>query len=539
LSAAADFRGGQEGDAMRIKSPAVFILILVVAALLGALPASAAESRPKFRPAATPLAIPGRYLVVLASDTADTGTLAAERAVADAHHELAGIYGVRVLKQWSHALKGFYIEAAEATARRLAADPRVRSVEQDERVPERFTSATTAPNCEAQGLPTYDRNYVAALPVNTRPNPTSPQAINCADADPGTNGPCVDNWGLDRTDQHSLPRDGFYDFTHTGGPPGVTVHAYVIDLGIVSLHHEFTGRIGNGVNLVTAFGSVEDCSSYHHGSVVASVIGGSTYGIAKGVILHPVKVADFCTNPPQAPYVSTYVDAFNWIVQNWNASMGPAVANLSGANLPSFVGSVAFANGARGLIQHGVTFVQSAGNEADDACTYSVIQRDPTVSVPDAIVAGGITELRTDGPLRNGLWVNDGSDFLYGGDGSGFPYGYCVNRQQGSQGPPDECGSNYGSCVSIFAPSQWIVGAGWDGDPSHYGGFCYLSGTSLAAPHVAGAAALYLQDHPAATPQQVKAALLAGAAANVLQTSGTYSIRPETGSPNLLLQIVP
>jgi subtilisin family serine protease len=159
---------------------------------------------------------------------------------------------------------------------------------------------------------------------------------------------------------------------------------------------------------------------------------------------------------------------------------------------------------------------------------------EPT-GVPDAIIVGGYTELSVDGPLRNGRWVADYSDPLYGG--TRYTKGLCVNRQAGQ--PPVYCGSNYGSCVTLWAPSQYIVTAGHDNGPTPSGAYCLFTGTSLAAPHVTGVIARYLQNHPTATPQQVKAALVAGAMPNVLQTTGINSILPATGSPNLLLQIVP
>ena len=140
-------------------------------------------------------------------------------------------------------------------------------------------------------------------------------------------------------------------------------------------------------------------------------------------------------------------------------------------------------------------------------------QADPSYNIADAIVVGGYTEL-SDGTLRNGRWSDSTQT--------------C---------PLGDCGSNYGSCVDLWAPAQWIIGAGrWSGS-NPPAGFCYLSGTSMSAPHVTGAIARYLQNHPTATPQQVKTALLNGAMQNVLQTIGANAIG--SGSPNRLLQILP
>ncbi|HEV7504293.1 MAG TPA: S8 family serine peptidase [Thermoanaerobaculia bacterium] len=507
-----------------------FSLALLAAVLLASA-GHAGVADAKFR-AAGASGIPNRYIVVLEPDELKAGTddIAALREVTTVRKELEGIYKIKSGKVWSHAVKGFVIEATEDVARRLARDPKVLSVEQDAAVPIDKAVSSVAPYCATQCLGPTDPLLTTSLPNNTRAFPTSPQSINCSNPDPGSLATCIDNWGLDRSDQTLLPRDGFYNFTHSGSG----VHVYVVDIGILSNNREFTGRIGTGVNEITAGGSLEDCSCYHHGAAVASVVGGSTFGIAKGVTLHPVKIIDFCVSPPIGPTVSTYVSAFDWIIQDHTTvSAGPAVVNLSGANWPEYVGTVAFANSVKSVIQHGISFVQSAGNQGDDACTYSVHSPDPTVNVPDAIVAGGYTELHVDGPLRNGRWVADYSDPLYGGTSTTF--GECVHRAPGAR--PDYCGSNYGSCVSLWAPSQYIITAGWDQDPSHTGAYCLFTGTSFAAPHTTGAVALYLQSHPTATPAQVKAALVAGAVPNVLQSSGANSIN--AGSPNLLLQVVP
>jgi subtilisin family serine protease len=495
--------------------------VFLIAASLHAAPEA------KFK-AALRNGIPNRYIVVLESEAAPGNIKRAAAEVRSLQNELQGIYPFETKTRWSHALRGLAIVASEETARRLARDPKVLSVEQDVQISLDEALSAAPPYCSTQCLAYSDPQYTASLPINTRAFPNSPQAISCANPDPGTNTTCIDNWGLDRTDQTLLPRDAIYSFANTGA----NVHVYVIDMGIFSNHRELTGRIGNGVNVVTGDGNLEDCSCYHHGTAVASVIGGKTYGIAKGAILHPVKVADFCAVPTgQVASLSGYVTALNWIVQN---HISPSVANMSGGNDSTFVASTAFSNAVKGLIQNGITFVQSAGNQGNDACGYSMGTHEPT-GVPDAIIAGGYTELSVDGPLRNGRWVADYTDPLYGG--TQYSYGLCVNRQSGQ--PPVYCGSNYGSCVSLWAPAQYIVTAGHDNGPTPSGAYCLFTGTSFAAPHVTGAVARYLQNHPTATPQQVKTALVAGAMPNVLQTTGVNSILPATGSPNLLLQIVP
>ncbi len=505
----------------------------LIAASTGAVGAAGAAPEGKFKAAARN-GIPDRYIVVLETEAAKGNIKRATAEVESLRSELQSLYQFETRESWSHALRGFTIVASEKTARRLARDPKVLSVEQDVQVTLDEALSAAPPYCSTQCLNTNDPQYTASLPINTRSFPSSPQGISCANPDPGTGTTCIDNWGLDRTDQTLLPRDATYSFANSG----TGVHVYVIDTGIFSNHRELAGRIGNGINVVTGDGNLEDCTCYHHGTAVASVIGGKTYGIAKGVTLHPVKVADFCAVPSgQFASISGYVTALNWIVAN---HVSPAVANLSGGNDSVFVASTAFSNAVKGLIASGVSFIQSAGNQGNDACGYSMGTNQPT-GVPEAIIAGGYTELSVDGPLRNGRWVADFSDPSYGGtyygSGARASWGLCVNRQAGQ--PAVYCGSNYGSCVSLWAPAQYIVTAGHDNGPTPSGAYCLFTGTSFAAPHVTGAAARYLQNHPTATPAQVKAALIAGAMPNVLQTTGINSILPATGSPNLLLQIVP
>lgn len=490
----------------------VALLFLLLAAHL-----VAAE---KFRPAKRG-GIANRYLVLL-----EDGDVP-KRAVS----ELGARYRFQQRDVWSSALKGFSIVATEAEARRLAADPRVRLVEQDMQ----FSAnelLSGVPWCTAQNLQVGDPGRVSVLPKNTRPFPTSPQSITCANTNPSWSPDCIDNWGIDRSDQPSLPRNNSYLFTTTG----VGVHVYVLDGGIKATHREFGTRVGAGFNAVNN-GSLDDCLSYHHGTAVASIIAGATYGIAKSATIHPVKVVDFCTN--SGGTTGIYVTAFNWIAQNHQS---PAVANLSGANDASLVSSPSFVAAARGLIQSGVSLVQSAGNQGEDASTYSMIQFDPTYSVANAIVVGAAQEIQ-EGPAIDGRWVADASDPFY--QDAFYTYnfqlivhtGECVDRDGNLKNPHNQCGSNYGQSVTLWAPGAWITSAGWDDTTDTAGAFCSITGTSMAAPHVTGVIARYLQNHPTATPAQVKAALVAAAVPNALSTSGTWAIK--SGSPNLLLQAIP
>ncbi|HYH94880.1 Ig-like domain-containing protein, partial [Hyalangium sp.] len=260
--------------------------------------------------------------------------------------------------------------------------------------------------------------------------------------------------------QVDLPLNGIYSY----GMTGAGVHAYVIDTGIRQSHTEFQGRIGTGFDAVTAGGTAEDCNG--HGTHVAGTIGGSTWGVAKGATLHPVRVLD-CEGSGTTAGVIAGVD---WVTANHTS---PAVANMSLGGGASEVLDQA----VRNSIASGVVYALAAGNDSGNACTKSPARTAEALTV-------GATE-NTD--VRASF-------------------------------------SNYGTCVDIFAPGVNIASAWFTSDTATSS----ISGTSMASPHVAGAAALYLQTNPLASPQTVGAALTGFA------TPGHVS-SPGTGSPNLLL----
>ena len=261
------------------------------------------------------------------------------------------------------------------------------------------------------------------------------------------------SWGLDRIDQSNLPLDQSYEYLTDGS----TVHAYVIDTGIRATHNEFIGRVGNGYDAMDNDNNPVDCNG--HGTHVAGTVAGTNYGVAKNVMIHPVRVFG-CGNSGS---FSDTIEGINWILGNLQL---PAVANMSlGGNAYPPVDTA-----VNNLINAGVTVVVSAGNDNTDACSQS-----------PARVANAIT-------IASSTISDQRSSF-----------------------------SNTGTCVDIFAPGSSITSAWWTADTAT----AILSGTSMSAPHVAGVVALYLEENPTATTGQVTNAIINGSTANLISNPGS------------------
>ncbi|GAA5512781.1 aqualysin-1 [Deinococcus carri] len=279
-------------------------------------------------------------------------------------------------------------------------------------------------------------------------------------------------WGLDRIDQRDLPLNGSYTYANTGA--GVT--AYIIDTGININHTDFGGRAVWGTN-ASGDGQDRDCNG--HGTHVAGTIGSNTWGVAKGTDLVAVKVLKcdgFGDN-------SDVIAGINWAVNN---KRGPAVANMSlGGGTSQAVDDAVNNAASKNLIM-----VVAAGNEDQDACNVSPARARNAITV-------GAT-MKTDRRPDRTDW------------------GYT------KAGTP--LGSNYGTCVDLFAPGDKITST-WIGSNTATN---TISGTSMASPHVAGAAALILQSNPSSTTAQVTSAIIDNTSSGKLSNIGT-------GSPNLLL----
>ena len=267
-------------------------------------------------------------------------------------------------------------------------------------------------------------------------------------------------WGLDRIDQRALPLSGTFTYTRSGA--GVTV--YIIDTGIRTSHSEFGTRASDGYDAVDGTLPAADC--HGHGTHVAGTVGGTTYGVAKSVTLKAVRVLN-CSG---SGTWSGVIAGMDWVTGNHTGS-NPAVANMSlGGGANSSVDDA-----VRRMIADGVATAVAAGNGnlagiAQDACRSSPSR------VPQAMTIGATG--RTD---RKASW------------------------------------SNYGKCLDWFAPGVGITSAWYTSTTATN----TISGTSMATPHTAGVAALYLQSSPSATPQQVRDALFAATTKNIVTNSKT------------------
>jgi len=382
------------------------IVVLMLALILATAQSSLAAGRGEPAPLLgtdSEFAIPGEYIVVF-----EPGAAGAEVEAAMVHAQRGG---GNVHYRYTDALNGFAASLPEQALNGIRHNPNVLYIEADQAV---FADATESPA----------------------------------------------TWGIDRIDQSALPLSNSYTYNFTG----VGVTAYIIDTGILASHTEFGGRASVGKDTVGDGRNGVDCNG--HGTHVAGTVGGSTYGVAKGVTLVAVRVLNCSGSGTWAGVIA----GIDWVTSNHTT--GKAVANMSLGGSASTTVDTAVKNS----IADGVVYSVSAGNNNRDACNQSPAR------VPEAITVGATTS-------------------------SDARASY----------------SNYGACLDIFAPGSSITSA-WIGSNTATN---TISGTSMASPHVAGVAALYLEGH-SGTAQQVRDAIVGAATTGVVGKSGR-------NSPNKLL----
>lgn len=349
--------------------------------------------------------IADQYIVVFKAGTPRPAALAAQ---------LASQHGGQVLHHYAHAITGFAVRLPAKAADALRQHASVDRVEQDQTIT--LNEAISSPPLQQGGA----------------------------------------TWGLDRIDQRSDALDGNYQFQYQGSG----VHAFVVDTGILAEHLDFGSRVASGYTAIADGRGTSDCNG--HGTHVSATLGGSQWGVAKGVTLVPVRVLD-CSGSGSNSGVIAGID---WLASQ--TSRRPAVANLSlGGGYSSSLNSA-----VAGAVSKGVTMVVAAGNSNADACTTS------PASEPSALTVG----------------ATDSSD-------ARAPY------------------SNYGQCVDLFAPGSSVTSA-WN---TAANAIATLSGTSMASPHVAGIAALALAANGNASPATVADFLLANSTAGVIGNAGSGS----------------
>lgn len=437
---------------------ALFAVLIVYLSL--PLAAAPAEREGKLIRAAVP--VKGSYIVVF-NDSVQEQT----EEIAD---EMARRFGVKNQRVLLHALQGFTARMNEAQAAAIARDRRVRFVEEDAVVTLEAT----------QTLPSFEW------------------------------------YALDRIDQRERLGPYPYTMTYNYCQDGTGVNVYVIDTGVWREHVDFwrngQSRVTAGADFTMGADGTADnpcpnestnffcwegsnLQNVSHGTGVASIIGGTLYGVAKNATIIPVRV--FACSQHESYNVTSLLWGIDWVAAHHQPGT-PAVANMSFSTPWNYNDGNALMYAVNNLVADGVTVVAAAGNFNRDACGYV------PGNVANVITVGGSDHW-------DHRWVDP-----FNGD----------------------FGSNWGNCIDLFAPAAMPSADMWscedDYGPWHHNPAADRKfstvGTSFATALVSGVAAQYLQMHPTATPAEVENWIKTNATIGALHTTS-----PDLGGPNRLL----
>ncbi|MEW2165957.1 S8 family serine peptidase [Streptomyces sp. NPDC007084] len=456
------------------------ITAVTTAAVLSAV-APPAQAFPEGRilGAGEPGSVGGSYIVTLGAGT---------RASSPAGADLAEAYGARISHTYGTVLNGFAVRLDERRARRLAADPRVASVVQDTRVAldtvRTDTGRTATVRTDTGGTGGARKAGARKDAVRTDDRRTAEartaEARTAEARTAGARTVAVRKDAVQAVRKDAVQKDppswGLDRIDQRDRPldrryaapasAGAGVTAYVIDTGVRVTHQDFGGRASYGWDFVDGDRAARDGNG--HGTHVAATLAGRRYGVAKKARVVAVRVLD----DRGAGTTAQVIAGIDWVTRH---ARKPAVANLS---LGGY-GNAQLDAAVRDSIASGVTYTVAAGNDGRPAAGYSPAR------VREALTVGASDRTDTRAAF-----------------------------------------SNTGPAVDLFAPGVAITSASYTGDR----GKVARSGTSMASPHVAGVAALYLSGHPRAAPEQVAKALVKLAVPGKLSGVGL-------GSPNRLLNV--